>query len=386
MTKNRPRNRISGLVLVISLIATGCGDDAASETTLPWTEEDVTFIFDSDEIFGVLTLPPGDGPFPAVVLIDGSASEVTGVRQGTASRAFINFSRAMVRDGYAVLRYDPPGVGRSTGEYPVEILDDRVAESMAALRHVQSRPDVVPENVGLWGGSQGSWVIAQAAADHPEDVAFIISVSGAGISVADQQVWGIETQSAAAGLADDDVARAGLMGRLLVDWQLTEPIYRAETEPLLADLGPGPWEAFAEIVYQSGDSSSAPAIEEVIELLEQVQDEPWAAALFLKELYLPRLRAATPELIAELRASVGASLLTDPRDSLTRVRCPVLAIFGENDIVQPTERSATLFEEYLTAADTDDVIIVVMPGIGHDINWTTPGYNEAVSEFLGRLA
>ncbi|NNL98173.1 MAG: alpha/beta hydrolase, partial [Acidimicrobiia bacterium] len=113
---------------------------------------------------------------------------------------------------------------------------------------------------------------------------------------------------------------------------------------------------------------------------------PWAAALFLKELYLPRLRAATPELIAELRASVGASLLTDPKDSLARVRCPVLAIFGENDIVQPTERSATLFEEYLTAAGNDDVTIVVMPGIGHDINWTTPGYNEAVSEFLGRLA
>ena len=109
MTKNGPPNRISGLVLVISLIATGCGDDATSETTLPWTEEEVTVIFDSDELFGVLTLPPGEGPFPAVVLIDGSASEVTGVRQGTASRAFINFSRAMVRDGYAVLRYDPPG-------------------------------------------------------------------------------------------------------------------------------------------------------------------------------------------------------------------------------------------------------------------------------------
>lgn len=54
------------------------------------------------------------------------------------------------------------------------------------------------------------------------------------------------------------------------------------------------------------------------------------------------------------------------------VRCPVLAIFGENDIVQPTETSAALFEEYLTAAGNNDFEIIVMPGEGHDINGRHP--------------
>ena len=69
-----------------------------------------------------------------------------------------------------------------------------------------------------------------------------------------------------------------------------------------------------------------------------------------------------------------------------RRRCPVLAFFGENDIVQPSETSARLFEEYLTAAGNDDFTIVTMPGVGHDINWTTPGYSEQVSEWLNGRA
>ncbi len=67
---------------------------------------------------------------------------------------------------------------------------------------------------------------------------------------------------------------------------------------------------------------------------------------------------------------------------MTSVRCPVLAFFGEDDVVQPSDISAALFEEYLTAAGNDDFSILVMPGEGHDINWTTPGYNEAVSDWL----
>jgi len=133
-----------GLLATMALIAAACGGDSTTDVSpgQPWTEQEVTFPFGEDKLFGVLTLPPGEGPHPAIVLVDGAASTATGVRAGAASAAFINFSRAMVSDGYAVLRYDPPGVGRSTGEYPVEIIDDRVAESMAALHYLQTHPDV----------------------------------------------------------------------------------------------------------------------------------------------------------------------------------------------------------------------------------------------------
>jgi len=56
-------------------------------------------------------------------------------------------------------------------------------------------------------------------------VAFLISVSGSGVSVADQRVWGVETQSRAAGLSETDVAKAVLFARLLIDLQLSKPVY-----------------------------------------------------------------------------------------------------------------------------------------------------------------
>ncbi len=375
--------RASWLVAIAIMVA-ACGRNATNDVSndRPWTEREVTFPYGADDLFGVLTLPPRRGPHPAIVLIDGGASTTTGVRNGTASTAFINFSHAMVLDGYAVLRYDPPGVGRSTGKYPIEIIDDRVAESIAALHHLQTQPDVRADKVGLWGASQGSWVNFKAAAEYPDDVSFVISVSGAGISVADQQVWGVETQTRAAGLSEQDVAKAGLFARLLIDSQLTDPIYREDTARIAANLGPGPWSDFSAIVYASRDSASLGSLDDVIAILEGIQDEPWTRALYLKELYLPRLRSATPADIAAIRQALDASLRTDPKDFMSKVRCPVLAFFGEDDIVQPTKTSAALFEKYLSAAGNSDFEIIVMPGVGHGIDWTTPRYNDAVSRWL----
>ena len=45
------------------------------------------------------------------------------------------------------------------------------------------------------GDKQGGWVIAMAAAEAPQEIAFIISASGAGVSVAEQQVYGVEAQT-----------------------------------------------------------------------------------------------------------------------------------------------------------------------------------------------
>ena len=145
----------------------------------------------------------------------------------------------------------------------VEIMQDRASEAMAGLHYLQTRSDIVTDQIGMWGASQGSWVIALAAANHPEDVAFLISVSGAGLGVADQQVWGIETQTRAAGLGDDDVTKAGLMGRLLVDWQLIDPIYRDATQSSIAAVGPGPWAEFARFQGPASDSAYQPFTQDI---------------------------------------------------------------------------------------------------------------------------
>jgi pimeloyl-ACP methyl ester carboxylesterase len=348
-------------------------------------EENVTFTFGPNELYGVLTLPTSAGPYPAIVIVSGSADLSTGARSGVSSRYHIDHAREMVRHGFAVLRYDPPGVGQSTGQRGIESLDSRTEEAMAALRYLQSRADIRPERIGLWGGSQGVWVIAKAAAGFSQDVAFLICVSGSGVSVAEQQVYSIEAQSEAAGFSEEDIAKAGLFGRLLIDWQLTDPIYRPTNEATAKSLGDGPWDDFVALVYEPGDITPAEGLQQGIEILKSIQGEPWARFLYLTELYIPQLESIPPEQVAVLRSVMEPSLLEDPKAYWVGVRCPVVAFFGENDLLQPTAKSAALYEQYLTEAGNQDFQIVVIPGVGHSIQLSMPAYWEPLSTWLDQL-
>lgn len=375
-------------ILVPLLLATACASGAPSPTptsSRPWTEEEVTFASGADELYGVMTLPTSPGPYPAIVIVSGSASPTTGVRAGASSQYHIDHARHMVRQGFAVLRYDPPGVGRSGGEPGFESLDSRTEEAIAALHYVQGRPDIWPQQVGLWADSQGGWVIAKAAAAYPLDVAFIMAVSGSGVSVAEQQVYSIEASSKAARMSDEDIRTAVLFGRLLIDWQLATPLYRETSEAEAQALGDGPWTRFMALVYQPGQISTAESLQQAIAIFKEVQDEPWARFLYLKELYIPQLETIPPEQVAAVKAAAEQSLLENPQEYLTKVRCPVLAVFGEEDALQPTVKSAALYEQYLTEAGNESFKIVVLPGVGHSIGLSTPGYWEALSAWLDHL-
>jgi pimeloyl-ACP methyl ester carboxylesterase len=372
-------------VLVLSILTAACASKTPAPTpttSMPWSEEEVTFAFGPDELGGILTLPPGGGPHPAIVLVSGSADLSTGTRAGTSSRYHIDHARKMVGNGFAVLRYDPPGVGRSAGQPGFESLDSRTEEAVAALHYLQSRPDIQSDQVGMFGSSQGAWVIAMAAAALPQDVAFLITVSGSGVSVAEQQAYSIQAQSQAAGMPEKDVSRAAVFGRLLIDWQLTEPIYREVNEAEAQALGDGPWSHFLALVYEPGDITPAEGLQQGIEILRSIQDEPWARFLYLKAGYLPQLESIPPGQVMAVKALVGQSLLNDPEEYMTRVRCPLLAFFGEDDLLQPTEKSAALYEQYLTQAGNESYRIVVIPGVGHSVSLATPGYGEALSDWL----
>jgi pimeloyl-ACP methyl ester carboxylesterase len=319
------------------------------------------------------------------VLISGSVNTETGVRDGVSSWLHVQHAARLVLEGFAVLRYDPPGVGRSKGAPGFESLDSRAQEAIAAVKYLRSRPDIRPDRVGLWGVSQGGWVISMAAAAAPQEVAFIISVSGSGVSVAEEQVYGVEEQTRATGASEERVAKAVLFSRLLIDWQLTNPIYRGVNEAEAQRLGDGPWNDFLRLVYEPGSLTPAEGLQKGIAILESIQDQPWARALYLKELYLPVLKSITPDQLQAAKAATEQSLLTDPKDFLTRVHCPVLAFFGEADQNLPAKKSAELYEQYMTQAGNRDFEIVVFPGVDHSLGGLMPAYWGRLSDWLKQL-
>jgi pimeloyl-ACP methyl ester carboxylesterase len=139
------------------------------------------------------------------------------------------------------------------------------------------------------------------------------------------------------------------------------------------------------LVYEPGQITPSESLAQGIEILKSVQDEPWAKFLYLRELYLPQLESIPAEQVEALRAMTGQTLLEDPADYWTRVRCPVLAIFGEDDLLQPTAKSAALYEEWLAQAGNGRFEILVIPGVGHSIGLSTPGYWDGLSGWLDGL-
>ena len=70
---------------------------------------------------------------------------------------------------------------------------------------------------------------------------------------------------------------------------------------------------------------------------------------------------------------VGQDYLShDPRAVLEKVTCPVLAIFGESNIIVPVKNSVSIFEEALHKAGNKDYTIKVFPRANHGINPDSP--------------
>ncbi len=128
-----------------------------------------------------LHLPTGIGPHPALVLVHGS---------GRIERGSLDCGRSSwLANGLALLCYDKRGVGQSSGRYRAtgvgnseEVFPTLAGDVVAVVDYLKSVPEIDPDRIGLIGASQAGWLMPLAAS-RSDDVAFIISVSGATSSV-----------------------------------------------------------------------------------------------------------------------------------------------------------------------------------------------------------
>ena len=124
------------------------------------TTEEVTFINKEDVLAGTFYLPP-EKPCPAVVIITGSNR---GPRGPLLRRIAVHF----VQHGLAVLHYDSPSTGKSTGSTILQSREDRADEAISAIRFLRTQQSIDPNHVGLWGGSEGASIVLLAAAMYPK--------------------------------------------------------------------------------------------------------------------------------------------------------------------------------------------------------------------------
>ncbi len=143
---------------------------------LPGAAEGVT-------LSATLTLPQGEGPFPAVILLSGSGPSD---RDETlfGHKPFWVLADHLSRNGIAVLRYDDRGTGLSTGDFKNATSLDFAQDGLAAFEWLKQNPAIDSVRLGFMGHSEGG-ILAALAAQQEESVGFVISLAGPGVDFFD---------------------------------------------------------------------------------------------------------------------------------------------------------------------------------------------------------
>lgn len=147
-----------------------------------YREEEVTFVNERDgnTLTGVLTLPNGDGPFPAMVLVSGSGQQNRD-EELMNHRPFWVIADYCARHGIAVLRYDDRGIGGSTGEVESATSMDFSYDAEAAFDYLRKQKNINAMQVGILGHSEGGIINFMVSARRPE-VAFLVSLAGPAVN------------------------------------------------------------------------------------------------------------------------------------------------------------------------------------------------------------
>jgi pimeloyl-ACP methyl ester carboxylesterase len=142
-----------------------------TETTLTFRSGDVT-------LAGTLTVPAGQGPFPAVLLIPGSGPVD---RDSNHKRMRLDITRqladALLEAGVATLRYDKRGVGASGGRWRAAGFADNADDARAALATLADRPEIDRSRLVIAGHSEGALLATVVAAGN-DQLAGVVLLSG----------------------------------------------------------------------------------------------------------------------------------------------------------------------------------------------------------------
>ena len=169
----------------------------------PYSEKKVRFENRKAEVTlgGTLTIPHGNGSFPAVVLVSGSGpqnrdSELFG------HKPFAVIADYLSRNGIAVLRYDDRGVGTSTGDFAKATTYDFAEDAAAALEYLRKEDKVRHSKVGLIGHSEGGLVgpIVASGKDRPD---FLVLLAAPGMEIDELMLEQIRLTSESSGASQE---------------------------------------------------------------------------------------------------------------------------------------------------------------------------------------
>jgi pimeloyl-ACP methyl ester carboxylesterase len=311
----------------------------------PYVERDIRFNNPAghNQLAGTLSVPTGNGPFPAVVLISGTGHN-TRDEDVWGHKVFVVLADALSRNGVAVLRYDKRGVGSSTGDYDAATTVDFTSDAAAAVTWLKTQPEIDPKRVGVLGHSEGG-IIAPAVAAEDKSVAFVVMIAGPAIRGDHLFVLQSAMTAKTYGAPEDYIAR-----RKVFDQTLYDAIVAAPSDAVALDRAKSiVTQGVAEKVIDQNEAETLP----------QEDTRPW-------ERYF---------------------LAYDPAPTLAELTVPVLVLNGSLDVQVPAKED--LAAARVALKNNPKATVVELPGMNHllqDANTGSPGEYNDIEETMSAAA
>jgi len=292
----------------------------------PYRTEEVVIVNPKAKVrlAGTLTLPRGTPPFPAVVFLTGSGAQNRN-EELFGHKPFLVLADYLTRRGFATLRMDDRGIGGSTGDMSQATTLDWVEDALAAVVYLKTRREIDPRRIGLLGHSEGALVAAIAAAQSRE-VAFIVMLAGTGVP-GDQILFRqAELIARKSGVSDNAIERNRLLQMRVFEILRREPDNEKATKQIAEAL-----------VTNLARGTLPEAQRQALEAQARNYTRPWFRTFI------------------EL----------NPAEYLRRVKCPVLALWGANDLQVDPDQNMPAVEKALKAGGNKQITLRKLPGLNH---------------------
>jgi dienelactone hydrolase len=340
----RQRWRVAFVLLIVLPLGActqhGSTPTATTSETQNASEEAVHFANGKITLAGTLVLPAGAGRHPAIVLFHGS---------GPQERDLF-MARWFASQGLAALAYDKRGVGESTGDFRAVPFMELCDDGLAAIAYLKSRKEIDSKRIGVWGLSQGGW-LGPLAASRSADVAFVIAVSGPGVSPGEQMIVYYANELRSQGVSESNVREASTVRRDIWNYMSTGNGYekaKAEFEQARAKA----W--FSKAKEQQDDSFST------LPTPAELSKQPAHSAQWFKQ-----------------------EAIYDPVPALQALHVPALFLFGDKDQLIPVKESVAVIRRVQAEGARQFFTIREFPNDDHGMRLeTTEAYGEIDPEYL----
>lgn len=285
--------------------------------------KEVSYKSTTDDVVlaGTLSLPKGDGPFPAVMLLSGS-----GPQDRNSSifghKPFLLLAHELTQSGIAVLRFDERGVGESGGRTSEMTMATQMGDAQAGINYLLSNNQINRTKIGLLGHSLGGILAPKLAIEN--DIDFLVLLAAPGVNGDAMMLKQRKDLLKLRGATDKQIEGTnGMLASLYSELRKSS----LEDEALKTEL-----QKKLAVKYQSTIPEK-----ELNEMVNSIVDNE--------------------ELMAILKSS--------PANYFQKVSCPVLALNGSKDFQVSAKENLAAIEKALSDGGNTAIETHELEGLNH---------------------